>query len=569
MTPGFLGAFLGRAAAEPDRVLITLWDDGSPRDLTHAGLVAGARRWARALRMAGGRPGDIVLIALRLSDDLLHAFLGALLAGRVPSFMPCPSAKQDPALFWSSHDALFGRLGGGVIVTSRETAEAVRANITKAAMVIVTPEDAARENVGDVEDEPALLHPWREDDVACLQHSSGTTGLKKGVMLRFSTIAAQISTYADVLGLGAGDTIVSWLPLYHDMGFVACFLMPLTVGARVVMIDPFAWLVDPLTLFDLVARYRGTFVWLPNFAFNHLVNAAFDDERRADLRSLRAVIDCSEPCVAESLMAFARRFEPWGLDAKAVTTCYAMAETVFAITQAPLGEVPKVIVVDRARLEAGTVAEIAPGAPTGVALVSAGHPLPGVALAILDARDETLSEARVGRIAVNAPFVFAGYHLDPERSATAFRAGFFHTGDLGFRLGPDVFVLGRDDDLLIVLGRNVFANEIETILGALKGLKPGRVLAMGLRNDEIGSQDLVILAEPDGTGRDETSLRKEIRWRLESIIGMVPRTIAFVDQGWLVKSTSGKISRNANRLKYLAELARSSGRAGKERIENT
>ena len=549
MNAGFLGALLRRASDDPARVLVTLHQDGTDRDLTQADLVEGGRRWAARLRQAGAEPGRVVLVALPLSRDLVGAFLGTLFAGCVPSLMPCPSPRQDPDLFWSSHNALFARLGGGVMVTTAENRAAVAANITDAALSIVTP--AVDADPGWRE-EP--IHSWAESDVACLQHSSGTTGLKKGVMLTFAAIDAQVTAYAEALGLGDADVVVSWLPLYHDMGFVACLLLPLATGTRTVMLDPFAWLVDPLVLFELIARHRGTLAWLPNFAFNHLVNAAHDDERRAGLGSVRAIINCSEPCKPESLARFGERFATWGLRADGLRTCYAMAETVFAVTQSPSGQAPCTLRVDRAAVEtAGRVVAVPTGVADGMDVVSSGHPLPGVEVLILDPDRRPLAHGLVGEIAVRAPFLFSGYHLEPERAAGAFHEGCYLTGDLGFRAGEELFVLGRRDDLLIIFGRNVFAHEIEALLTGIPGLKPGRVLAMGLPNAETGSQDLVVLAEP-GAG-DAGAARSTVRSRLESVLGITVRRVEFVEPGWLVKSTSGKISRSANRRKYLAVRA--------------
>ena len=536
--------------------------------LTNAALTAGALRWAALFRARGARPGDIILLSLPLSDTLIEGFLGALCAGCVPSFMPIPSVKQDPALFWSSHNLLFTRLGGGLILTSVENGAAVAAHVRDATMRVVTPADLASHTAMAC-DGGTPVHQWRPDDIACLQHSSGTTGLKKGVALSFAAIDAQLEAYARAIGIGRQDTIVSWLPLYHDMGFVACLLLPLALGIKSVMLDPFAWLVDPLSFFEAIEHHAGTFAWLPNFAFAHLVNAAGDepvtadaihgDERRADLSSLRALIDCSEACRPNTLAAFQHRFAGWGLRPSCLRTCYAMAETVFAVTQSREQQAPSVIRVERAALDAGLVV---PSAAAGaVALIASGVPLDGVELAILDEQGQAAALDRVGQIAVKAPFLFGGYHLEPDRTAGALRNGLYHTGDLGFRMGDELFVLGRRDDLLVLLGRNVFANEVEALLGDVPGVKPGRVLAMGLDDEDIGSQQLVVLAET--TDQVEArGARVAIRSRLESVLGVSPKKVVFVEPGWLVKSTSGKISRGENRRKFLAEHGAGDKRRG-------
>ena len=517
MTAGFLDAFLRRAAREPEAVAFVFHGEPDAPPLTNAALRDGAQRWA-ALFRARSRAGSVILLSLPVGRALLEAFVGALIAGRVPSMMPVPSAKQDPDLFWSSHDRLFTRLGGGLIVTTPANSASIAVHITGAPMIVLTPADAATERVSA----EVAVHPWRGDDVACLQHSSGTTGLKKGVALTFDAIDAQLGALADTVGIGPADTVVSWLPLYHDMGFVACLLQPLRTGMTCVLLDPFAWLLDPLAFLEAVAIHGGALAWMPNFAFAHLVNAA-DETRRVDLSSLRALIDCSEACRVETLDAFSERFGRWGLRPDAPRTCYAMAETVFAVTQSR--GAPRILQVERARLEAGH----AVASTSGTALVSSGVPLPGVTLAILDDAGEALPDGRVGQIAVKAPFLFRGYHLEPERSAVAMRQGFYLTGDIGFRLEDDLFVLGRRDDLLILLGRNVYANEIESLLADVPGVKPGRLVALGLADEAIGSQELVVVAEAL-PGTDEKAARRAIRLRLESILAVTPRRIVFVGE---------------------------------------
>ena len=555
MSAGFLNAFLRRAASEPEAIAFVVHGRGAAAStLTNAALEADAMRWASVFRARGARPGDVILLCLPLCPDLIGGFLGALRAGCVPSFMPVPSAKQDPALFWSSHNRLFARLGGGLILTTAANGTAIATHVRDATMTVLTP-DAAVPATHD-----RRVHPWRLDDVACLQHSSGTTGLKKGVALSFAAIDAQLGAYAHALGIGRGDTIVSWLPLYHDMGFIACLLLPLALGTRCVMLDPFDWLVDPLSFFEAIERHGATFAWLPNFAFAHLVGAAGEDPfaadaaeadgRRADLSSLRALVDCSEACRPETLAAFERRFAGWGLPPSSLRTCYAMAETVFAVTQSVEGRAPPSVRVDRAMLEAGRVAPTA--GDGGVALVSSGVPLAGVDILILDEHHRAAGLDRVGQIAVKAPFLFAGYYGEPERTAAAFHEGYYLTGDLGFRMGDDLFVLGRRDDLLVLLGRNVYANEVEALLGDVPGLKPGRVLALGLHDEAVGSQQLIVLAERSDDESEPGHVRSSVRNRLEGVLGITPKKIVFVEAGWLVKSTSGKINRGENRRKYLS-----------------
>ncbi|WP_213768601.1 AMP-binding protein [Caballeronia sp. dw_19] len=527
--------FLTRVESDRDRELFTIINNNSPVSLTHRQLLDGGSRYASILKNRGANPGDVVLISLKLEPDFIFAFLGSLLAGCVPSMMPFPSAKQDPALFWSSHDDLFRHIGGGFFITFDENVEQVQANITPDLLTILTPADAAHASGH------AGAYEWTDREICCLQHSSGTTGLKKGVTLTSRAIVDQLDSYAASLGLEDDDTIVSWLPLYHDMGFVATLLMPLVRGNHSVIMSPFEWLMDPVELFRLIERYDGKFVWLPNFAFNHLARSMRGTDN-VDLSGVKAFINCSEPCKVETFDTFLATFERFGVRREQLQVSYAMAETVFAVTQTRIGAPVRSVAVSQRALREEQ--RISLEGTDLIRLLSTGHPIDGMEVRIVG--------GEVGEIALKGDFVFGGYYKTD--SAQAFQDGYYLTGDLGFLVEGELYVLGRTKDMIIVLGKNFFANEIEAILNTVAGIKPGRAVALGIYNPEIGSEDPIIVAELDGSA-EVKSIRSEMKRKLESTIGLVPKKIAFVEPGWLVKSTSGKISRSENISKYIREFA--------------
>src|SRR6185436_5952012 len=209
---------------------------------------------------------------------------------------------------------------------------------------------------------------------ALLQHSSGTTGLQKGVALSHRAVLNQLDRYAESIRLSAGDTIVSWLPLYHDMGLIAGFVMPIVSQTPLVLMSPFDWVRAPYRLLQAVSQFHGTLAWLPNFAYNFCAQKSRDrDLQGVDLSSWRAVINCSEPMRWESHQAFLKRFAPYGLRAEALATCYAMAENVFAVTQGGFDEPVAVDLVDRRALITEKVARPADEAePESIRLLSAG-----------------------------------------------------------------------------------------------------------------------------------------------------------------------------------------------------
>src|SRR5579871_5464890 len=232
-------------------------------------------------------------------------------------------------------------------------------------------------DAADLDDpaEPSAIALPTSHDIALLQHSSGTTGLKKGVMLTYGAIENQLMAYTTAIHAEVSDVLVSWLPVYHDMGLVACTLMPLMLGATVVVLDPFEWSANPVTLFHRITEHHGTLVWLPNFAFEHLVRGISRTNDTFDLSSVRAFIDCSEPCKPTTFQRFAAHFAERGVKQKQLQVCYAMAETVFAVTQTHLNRPVQEITISEAALRHESVARPPKGDEMTISLLSAGYPI--------------------------------------------------------------------------------------------------------------------------------------------------------------------------------------------------
>src|SRR4051812_15851535 len=247
-------------------------------------------------------------------------------------------------------------------------------------------------------------------EAAFVQFSSGTTGIKRGVPLSDAAVLDQVVTHANTIRLGSADTIVSWLPLYHDMGLMTALNMPLAWGVHTVMIDPLDWIANPSLYLHAVWRFSATLSWHPNFAYAFMARRVVDSTIEGlDLSSLRALVNCSEPVTHESQQRFAARFRSRGVPEHVFWGCYAMAETAFAVTHGasnttgyldPFGRVD---------------AEWVRGSPRP--FVSVGTPLPGVELKAVDATGQALPDRRIGELWVRAPFVFDGYFRNPASTA--------------------------------------------------------------------------------------------------------------------------------------------------------
>lgn len=554
MEPTTLTAALAQHLAVRPDAEFGRWQLGAQEQLvTYRDVDEQAGRIAALLATRGLGPGDIVLIVLPAGPQLWFSFLGAMRLGAVPSFMPGPSAKQDPARYWSAHVTLFNRIGRGALLTHAEHLAALETHAPDLPQQVI--DIAAAVHFAAAPRDATTAYAARPDDVALLQHSSGTTGLKKGVALSHGAILRQLRSYAARLALTPADRIASWLPLYHDMGLIACFLLPLATGVPVVMLDPFEWVAAPKRLFATITRLRATLVWQPNFAFQHLCRTVRPGPD-FDLSSVRAWINCSEPCRAETFAAFAQRFGALGVTPDRLQVCYAMAETVFAVTQTEPGTAPNELRVAPAALRDEQRIEIAACTAEHQTLLSAGRVIPGLQIRITDAHDRPLPEHAVGEIAIAGDCLFDGYHHLPEETARKLQHGWYRTGDLGFLHDGELYVTGRQNDLIIVHGRNYYAHELEFLLNQIPGLPPGRNVALGWFRREVGSEEVVVIAEcPAATDTAAPALIDTIKHTLLDGAGLQPYDVLLVPAGWLIKTTSGKIARGANLEQYLVTRA--------------
>jgi len=549
-----LSAILQKIRRDPDGIFCHfLWRD-TTRALSWSDLGAQISAVAVACKDLALPFGGVVPIFLRHRPELYSSFVGAMFAGLVPTFMPCPSHKQDPQIYWNSHRKLLAHIEPSAIVLDKKTLFEMRQSglpIDRYPLILIEEIEPAAGFLPRFPDERA---------VAFQQHSSGTTGLKKGVALSYRAVTDQLDAYAAVLHLERRDRIVSWLPLYHDMGLVACFLLPLFKGIPFVHLDHFDWVARPRRLFDAIAAHRGTLTWLPNFAFEHLV-ASVGEDTRVDLGSMRAFINCSEPCRMETFERFLNRFRGWGVAPNAMQCCYAMAETVFCVSQTRLDSPPQCLAVEpRSTHPGGKLAVLAEGYGAAARLMNVGRPIDGIEISIRDDNDRPLPEGSVGEIALRGDFLFAGYFRDSSLTAERIRNGWYYSRDLGCVIGGDLYVLGRLDDLLIVNGRNFYAHEIEALVDDLGHTKPGRCVAFTSWDERARNNNLIVVAETkDGIGVDPDELVKHVTLSIVSTVNVQPRDVRLVAPGWLIKTTSGKISRSENSRKYLVEREVSEG----------
>jgi acyl-CoA synthetase (AMP-forming)/AMP-acid ligase II len=541
----------------PDQVAIHLLEaDKADQPLTYRHLFQRSMDYAQALDRAGINPGEVVIIILDHGEDLIYAFFGAVLHGAVPSIMPFLTEKLIPEQYRRSLAALFEVTTPTAVITYPDfVGELKTATIqAKSLRAILISTEIQEKDYPEIEQLAGLQDA--PEDIVLLQHSSGTTGLQKGVALSHRAVVNQLNSYSSALVLKPDDVVVSWLPLYHDMGLIAGFILPILCRIPLVLMSPFDWVRAPYKLMAAVTKYRGTLCWLPNFAYNFCAQKIRDrDLEGVDLSTMRAFINCSEPIHWTSHQMFLERFQPYGLMAESLATSYAMAENVFAVTQGGIDSPVTVDIIDlQDYLNHQTATPTEDGDGT-LRMLTAGRAIENTHLRIIDADGADLPDRHIGEIAIQSDCMLSEYYHRPDVTKKAFSDGWYLTGDLGYLADGELYVTGRQKDLIIVGGKNIYPQDIERLAADVPGIHPGRLVAFGVFNVRAGTEDVVVVAESEESMFEKRQqIADEIRGRVTRGSDVALRYVKVVDRGWLLKTSSGKIARAANRDKYLEEM---------------
>ncbi len=532
--------------AQPDDTpaIVYLSAENDPITVTQRDLSTKTQSYAAGLHALGIRSGDLVILAHTQNLESIYLFWAALRLGAIPSMFPTLTEKLDPEIYTRNMAELVTNSDVQAVFTTDDFAPTLHDTLTCDVL-----------STGDIPtatDNIPLAAPT-PDEIAFLQHSSGTTGLQKGVALSHTAVLNQLASYSDAIALQSDDVIVSWLPLYHDMGLIAGFLMPLVQGIPLVLMSPFEWVRRPAMLLHAISEHHGTLCWLPNFAYNH--NARRTRKRDldgVDLSSMRLFINCSEPVYAASHALFADTFAKQGITPDMLGVSYAMAENTFAVTQTPPGQTPAQDVVNPHELEENRHAVPADD-NNGRVLVSCGPPIAHTHVQAVDDNAYPLPERRVGELAVKSDCMLTEYYKRPDLDP--FTAdGWYLTGDMGYIVDGEVYVIGRKKDLIINAGKNVYPQDIEAIVNTVDGIKPGRAVVFGVPDEREGTELLAVVAEvttndPAEHGR----IKKQVRQAVAAQSTVTLNYVSLVDAKWLIKTSSGKIARAANRDKWLRE----------------
>ena len=539
-----LSALLVHARQRPQTVAARfLQADGTLCDLSWGELWWGARSAADLLRETAA-PGAVAAILLPTGPAFVQALYGCFLAGAIalPGPPLAPGHDARPA-------AILAATRPEVAFTSAGLVRLRRPELPPLSWTPPLGQDAFSATC-----DPTGQTLPEDDAPAYLQTSSGSTSAPRAVVITHRQAAANVAGILRAFGIGPADSLVTWLPLYHDMGLVGGVLAPLTAGDSTVLMPPTAFGRDPLSWLRAVARFGATVSGAPDFAYRLCAERAAQAAAEGlDLSRWELAFVGAETVRPSTLRRFARAFAPLGFRASALYPCYGLAEAV--------------LMVSGGRRGAGWRAAEVPGHAAGVPareVTGCGEPLDGVEVLIADPVTRSpLPDDCEGEVLVQGPSVGAGYWNPNTRTPQAFTvgvagrpgSGFLPTGDLGFLRGGELFLTGRQAGRLVVRGRNLAAEALEaaaeTAHPALRG-HVGVVLAV-----ETADADRLVLVQeaPRRLRREPSVLRsvcRAVRQALAERWGVCPDDVLLVPRGAVPRTTSGKPIRAACRTAYLA-----------------
>ncbi len=533
---------------------VTFVTGDQPVTKTWAELHEEAKGFAAILQARGIQQGDHVALLGPTTADLVTAFQAVWLCGATLVVLPLPMRLASIEEFATATKARIHRADCAAVLVDPDLAPFVE----------VGPEDPPVISLLDLkpaDDRPTsndFVRPdYHEDDLFVLQFTSGSTSEPKGVMLPNHVVAANLDAIKEAADVHVGhDVMVSWLPLYHDMGLVGFCILPMAEGLDLVLGAPQDFLASPGRWMEWISRYGGTATAGPNFSYVLATRALRRSKETLDLSKMRIFLNGAEPVDPASVEAFIEAGDRHGLRPGSIFPAFGMAELAIAgCFPEPMGGM-SVDTVNAELLELEHRAEPVPtDHPNARGIVRLGKAVPGLEFRIVDPQTHRVMDDReVGELQIRGTSVTPGYYQRPDANAELFDDDWLRTGDLAYLVDGAMYMCGRIKDLIIVGGRNVYPQDIERLVGDIEGIRAGNVIAFGVPGRQ-GKESVVVVAETRAD--DLAPMHEAINARTVEAVGVPSKDIVLVRPSTLPKTSSGKLQRALCRQQYLAgDLAR-------------
>jgi acyl-CoA synthetase (AMP-forming)/AMP-acid ligase II len=494
----------------------------------------------------GLAPGDRVLLVLPTSIEFVSAFFGVQLAGGTPVPTYPPAALERAATALARLGSVSASSGARFCVTPKK----LRPLLGQLAAARTMQEVVAVEELAG--DAKKLVRPRLGGDrVAFIQYTSGSTGNPKGVVITHKNACHNIHAIGQAARVSRRDVVASWLPLYHDMGLVGTLLFSVYFRLPLVLMSPLAFLARPSRWLWAIHEHRCTLSPAPNFAYGLCVKRVSVDERKGlDLSSWRIALNGAEAVNLQTVNDFLQAYEPLGFRRASMLPVYGLAEVTLAASFPVPGEPIHSEVVERAALARGhAVPAQGPGTMT---VVSVGRAIPGHRIFVVDADGKALPDREVGHIVVQGPSVTTGYFGDVKATEAVVRGDSLWTGDLGYQAEGALYVTGRAKDVIIVHGKNYYAEDLEAVATRVPGVRLGGIVAFSVYDEDEARDFVVLVCESkaeDENGRVE--LARRLGEEVATHCGVKVDEIVLAARGTIPKTPSGKPQRGLTRDLYV------------------
>jgi acyl-CoA synthetase (AMP-forming)/AMP-acid ligase II len=512
-------------AADAARRVWIYGDDGARTSYLYAELAQAGLCWAHWYRRSGICRGDVVFIGLPMSIDYIGALLGCILLGVSPCTVPFGTDPQGSNGALNNTVSAFHSIAPRLFVT---TAEAIaqlhgRSLLPDSAVVHVTASE--RTTALPREQLPTVL----PTDTHHLQLTSGSTAAPKAAVLSHESVCANINGTSDAMQGDAGlDVGCCWLPMFHDMGLMQ-LLVAMYQRPELVLQTPGSFLRNPMRWLERISEHRVTFAAAPAFAFTYCTRRFRGDiAEKLDLSCWRIAGVGAERVEHRVLREFSARYAPHGFSAASFYNCYGMAEAGLAVSM----PVRPYSVTD----DSETVPSV-------------GMAVAGMEIQVRDEQGREVPESCQGEIYMRGSSLMSGYYRNLEASAKTFEGEWFRTGDLGYRKNGELYVLGRQKEIVVLRGRNYHPQEFEQCVAADPEVGMHRSVAIGVYREQYGTEGLVLLVEPRIV-RGLPALRQSLQKRLRAQFGFGAEEIIFLQSGGIPRTTSHKVQRSRCRELY-------------------
>jgi acyl-CoA synthetase (AMP-forming)/AMP-acid ligase II/acyl carrier protein len=549
----FISILQHRAQTQPNRVAYTYLHNGessSSKSLTYSELAQKVASLSQLLRTTC-RLQDRVLVLLPPGLDFIASFYGCLAAGLVAVPAPFPNRKMPP----DTLQKIANDVRPKVILTAPALDELLPVDeFARSVESTLLRVDNLPEGDAEVLNQTIV----KPSHLALIQYTSGSTSTPRGVMLSYSNLIHNQHLISKAFQLDENDSILSWLPPYHDMGLIGSILHPLYLGIPCTLMNALHFIRSPVRWLRAISDYRATVSGGPNFGFELCRKRVTEEETaQVDLSSWRVAYNGSDTIWPETIRRFSEKFQSCGFNSKAFYPCYGLAEATLLVSSRTTEKISKQRLSAKA-LRKGIIAPLSPSDASQQAkeVVSCGQVLEQK-IAVVDEDGQALGDYKLGEVWVSGDSVAQGYWNKPEESEKVFRArlngddrNYLRTGDLGFKLEGELFIVGRSKDLIIIRGQNYFPQDIElTIKRAHPAISYGATVVFTI--EALPCDRLVVVQEIKANAKTVAGeIFSAIRTAVAEQHNLVVDSIALIRQGGIPKTSSGKLRRRNCRSMY-------------------